>query len=99
MSGEVHHLTRRGTKKSLFVRPIGATTRPDELKMEFAKFGAVRDVHIPVNFKTREPRGFAYIEMEDNEGAANAQAQADGLEFNGVKMTVQFAEGERKSIK
>ena len=51
-----------------------------------------------VNFKTREPRGFAYVEMEDNEGAANAQAQADGLEFNGVKMTVQFAEGERKSI-
>ena len=52
-----------------------------------------------MNFKTREPRGFAYVEMEDNEGAANAQAQADGLEFNGVKMTVQFAEGERKSIK
>ena len=49
MSGEVHHLTRRGTKKSLFVRPIATTTRPDELKMEFAKFGAVRDVHIPGN--------------------------------------------------
>ena len=47
MSGEVHHLTRRGTKKSLFVRPIATTTRPDELKMEFSKFGAVRDVHIP----------------------------------------------------
>ena len=56
-------------------------------------------IKISVNFKTREPRGFAYVEMEDNEGAANAQAQADGLEFNGVKMTVQFAEGERKSIK
>ena len=49
MSGEVHHLTRRGTKKSLFVRPIATTTRPDELKMEFSKFGAVRDVHIPGN--------------------------------------------------
>ena len=49
MSGEVHHLTRRGTRKSLFVRPIATTTRPDELKMEFAKFGAVRDVHIPGN--------------------------------------------------
>ena len=59
---ETHHLTRRGTKKSLFIRPIGIDVRPDELKLEFAKFGTVRDVHIPVCFKTRSPRGFAYVE-------------------------------------
>ena len=35
--------------------------------------------------------------MEDNEGAANAQQKADGTIMNGKKITVAFAEGERKS--
>jgi len=48
--------------KSLFVRPIAQNVRPDELKAEFNKFGAVKDVHIPLDFRTRAPRGFAYIE-------------------------------------
>ena len=33
---------RIGTRKSLFVRPITVDTRPDELKMEFNKFGEVK---------------------------------------------------------
>jgi RNA recognition motif-containing protein len=59
---ETHQLTRRGPQRSLFVRPIGPDTRPDELKAEFSLYGNVRDVHIPCDFKTRTPRGFAYVE-------------------------------------
>ena len=36
--------------------------RPDEVKALFGQFGHVRDVHIPIDFNTRQPRGFAYIE-------------------------------------
>jgi len=36
--------------------------RPDEVKAHFAQFGHIRDVHIPIDFNTRKPRGFAYIE-------------------------------------
>merc|ERR1711935_389308 len=88
---------RIGTRKSLFVRPITADTRPDELKLEFAKFGEVVDVHVPCDFKTRTPRGFAYIEFVDDEAAAMAQEKADGMELAGKKLTVKFADGERKS--
>jgi len=35
--------------------------------------------------------------MMDNEGAAVAQQKADGSIMNGKKITVAFAEGERKS--
>ena len=59
---ELHQLTRRGPQRSLFVRPIAPSTRPDELKLEFQKFGKVRDVHVPCDFRTRAPRGFAYVE-------------------------------------
>ena len=60
---ELHQLTRRGPQRSLFVRPIAPSTRPDELKLEFQKFGKVRDVHVPCDFRTRAPRGFAYVEL------------------------------------
>lgn len=36
--------------------------RPDEIKLLFNEYGNVRDVHIPIDFNTRQPRGFAYIE-------------------------------------
>ena len=35
---------------------------PDEIKSEFRKFGDIKDVRIPVDFHTRDPRGFAYVE-------------------------------------
>ena len=37
---------RIGTRKSLFVRPITVDTRPDELKLEFNKFGEVKIVFL-----------------------------------------------------
>ena len=65
--------------------------------MEFQKFGDVVDVHVPCDFKTRTPRGFAYIEFADDDAAATALEKANGMVFNGNQLTVKFAEGERKS--
>ncbi|CAG5103972.1 Oidioi.mRNA.OKI2018_I69.chr1.g1024.t1.cds [Oikopleura dioica] len=64
--------------------------------MEFNKFGAVKDVHIPVDFRTRAPRGFAYIEFETMEDARNGLGM-DGMVINGRKVNVAFAEGDRKT--
>ena len=36
--------------------------RPDEIKGLFSQYGKIRDVHIPIDFNTRQPRGFAYVE-------------------------------------
>ena len=44
-------------------------------------------MHVPCDFKTRTPRGFAYIEFVDDESAARAQQEADGMELNGKKIT------------
>ena len=70
-------MQRRGPNTSLYVRPIDATMRwgkrvslqgltllfrPDEVKELFSQYGHVRDVHIPMDFNTRQPRGFAYLE-------------------------------------
>jgi len=36
--------------------------RIDELKSIFGKYGVVSDVYIPLDYYTRRPRGFAYIQ-------------------------------------
>ena len=43
---------RKGTRKSLFVRPITVDTRPDELKMEFSKFGEVKLTFLIIELHT-----------------------------------------------
>lgn len=36
--------------------------RPEDLRREFGRYGPIVDVYIPVDFYTRRPRGFAYIQ-------------------------------------
>uniref|UniRef100_A0A8D3B8N1 RRM domain-containing protein n=1 Tax=Scophthalmus maximus TaxID=52904 RepID=A0A8D3B8N1_SCOMX len=47
---------------SLFVRNIADESRPEDLRREFGRYGPVVDVYIPLDFYTRLPRGFAYIQ-------------------------------------
>lgn len=36
--------------------------RPEELRSLFGKYGPLSDVYVPVDYYTRRPRGFAYIQ-------------------------------------
>lgn len=36
--------------------------RPEDLRREFGRYGPIVDVYIPLDFYTRRPRGFAYIQ-------------------------------------
>ncbi len=36
--------------------------RPEDLRREFGRYGPVADVYIPLDFYSRRPRGFAYIQ-------------------------------------
>lgn len=36
--------------------------RPEDLRREFGRYGPVTDVYIPLDFYSRRPRGFAYIQ-------------------------------------
>jgi len=48
---------------SLFVRNLNLKIRVDDLKDLFSKYTKVRDVYIPLDHKTGESRGFAFIEF------------------------------------
>uniref|UniRef100_A0AAZ3NWZ6 RRM domain-containing protein n=1 Tax=Oncorhynchus tshawytscha TaxID=74940 RepID=A0AAZ3NWZ6_ONCTS len=52
----------RPPNPSLFIRNISDESRPEELRREFGRYGPIVDVYIPLDFSTRRPRGFAYIQ-------------------------------------
>ncbi|KAL6462347.1 hypothetical protein MHYP_G00287690 [Metynnis hypsauchen] len=52
----------RPPNTSLFIRNISDDSRPEDLRREFGRYGPIVDVYVPVDFYSRRPRGFAYIQ-------------------------------------
>ena len=87
-----------GGNVSLLVRNISFRTTKDELKDAFGRHGDVRDVHLPVDYYTKRPRGFAFVEFVDADGAAAALAALGerGLSLDGRDLSVLYAQQRRK---
>ena len=45
------------------------------------QYGYVRDVYIPLDYYTKEPRGFSYVEFEDPRDAEDAMHELDGYRW------------------
>ncbi|XP_063755549.1 serine/arginine-rich splicing factor 10-like isoform X1 [Eleginops maclovinus] len=87
----------RPPNSSLFVRNISDESRPEDLRREFGRYGPVVDVYIPLDFHTRRPRGFAYIQFEDVRDAEDALHSLDRKWVCGRQIEIQFAQGDRKT--
>lgn len=82
---------------SLLVRNISHRLRPEDLRKEFERYGEVRDVYIPKNFHTKEPKGFAFVEFCSEREADDARRCLDGIRIDGRDLRVVFAQERRKS--
>jgi len=82
---------------SLFIRNVSYETKPEDLRKLFTRYGYVRDVYIPLDYYTREPRGFAYVEFEDARDASDAMEELDGYRLMERELEIVFAEGDRKN--
>ncbi|URE27639.1 hypothetical protein MUK42_16466 [Musa troglodytarum] len=81
---------------SLLVRNIPMSCRPEDLRVPFERFGPVRDVYIPKDYYTGEPRGFAFVEFVDPYDASEAQYHMNRQLFGGREITVVVAAESRK---
>ncbi|XP_068315511.1 serine/arginine-rich SC35-like splicing factor SCL30 isoform X2 [Pyrus communis] len=81
---------------SLLVRNIPLDCRAEELRAPFERYGEVRDVYIPKDYYTGEPRGFAFIQFVDSYEAAEAQYHMNGKIFAGREISVVLAAETRK---
>lgn len=77
--------------KSLFVGNMSFQTTEADLTALFQPFGQVGRIHIVTDRETGRARGFAFVEMPNNEEAAKAIAGLDGKEFGGRNLKVNEA--------
>src|ERR1700733_4480728 len=69
--------------KSLFVGNMSFQTTESDLRTLFEPFGQITRVHMAMDRETGRARGFAFIEMPNDEEAAKAMAGLDGKELGG----------------
>lgn len=75
--------------KNLYVGNLPFNTTSDDLREAFAQFGNVTRVQVVTDRETGRSRGFGFVEME--EGADDAVAKMNGVEFQGRTLTVNEA--------
>ncbi|KAK9289152.1 hypothetical protein L1049_017625 [Liquidambar formosana] len=88
---------RSPASSGLLVRNISLDARPEDLRTPFERFGPVRDVYLPKNYYTREPRGFGFVKFRYAEDAAQAKQQLNHTVIGGREIRIVFAEENRKT--
>jgi RNA recognition motif-containing protein len=76
--------------KSIYVGNIAFDITSEKLRDLFAAHGEVRSVKLISDRYTGKPRGFAFVEMDD-ESAQTAISATDGMEFEGRSLKVNLA--------
>ncbi|KAK7276278.1 hypothetical protein RIF29_17416 [Crotalaria pallida] len=87
---------RESNNGSLLVRNIPLDCRPDELRVPFERFGPVRDVYLPKDYYSGQPRGFAFVQFVDPYDASEAQYHMNRQIFAGREISVVVAAETRK---
>jgi RNA recognition motif-containing protein len=77
--------------KNLFVGNLSFQTTESELTALFKEFGQVTRVHVAMDRETGRARGFAFVEMPNDEEAAKAIAGLNGKDLGGRALKVNEA--------
>jgi RNA recognition motif-containing protein len=77
--------------KNLFVGNMSFQTTEGELQSLFEPFGEVTRVQVMTDRDTGRARGFAFVEMTNDEDAAKAIAALNGKEVGGRALNVNEA--------
>jgi len=76
----------------LYVGNLSFSTTQATIESAFASAGEVREVAMPTDRETGQPRGFAFVTMANAQAANNAIAQLNGLMLDGRSIKVNEAQ-------
>ncbi len=75
----------------IFVGNLSFQSTEDDLRPLFAEFGEVASVQVVKDRETGRARGFAFVEMPNDEEARKAMAALNGRELSGRTLNVNEA--------
>ncbi|XP_022760467.1 serine/arginine-rich SC35-like splicing factor SCL28 [Durio zibethinus] len=81
----------------LLIRNLPLDARPEDLRVPFERYGPVKDVYLPKNYYTGEPRGFGFVKFRYGEDAAEAKQRMNHQVIGGREIRIVFAEENRKT--
>lgn len=82
---------------SLLIRNISPDIVTQDLQVAFGRIGELRDVYIPRDFHSQQPKGFAFIEYATAEMALEARDEMNHFVIKGREIEVVFAQERRKT--
>jgi RNA recognition motif-containing protein len=74
----------------IYVGNLPFSASEDDVRSLFTEYGNVEDVSLVSDRETGRPRGFGFVEM-DNQGANAAIQALDGMEYGGRNLRVNEA--------
>jgi len=79
------------------IRNVTGDISTNDLQHAFGRIGEVRDVYIPRDFHSQQPKGFAFIEYATPQMAAEAREEMDKFLMKGRELEVVYAQEKRKT--
>jgi cold-inducible RNA-binding protein len=77
--------------KNIYVGNLTFDATEDQVRSLFEQYGAVDKVSIITDRDTGQPRGFAFVEMADDDAASKAMDAVNGTNLGGRNLTVNEA--------
>ncbi|RNA02583.1 U1 small nuclear ribonucleo 70 kDa, partial [Brachionus plicatilis] len=68
-------------------------TSESKLRREFEAYGKIRQIKLVHDIKTGKPRGYAFVEYEDENSMHAAYKRADGKKIDGRRVVVDIERG------
>jgi len=88
---------QRNLSASLYVRGLAERVRYEDLKKIFGRYGRLVDITLPLDYYTRDAKGYGFVEYEESRDAEEALHALDRYRLYGRELEVEFARGDRKT--
>jgi len=91
MVRELASMKGEKTMKNIYVGNLTFDATEDQVRSLFEAYGPVEKVSIITDRDTGQPRGFAFVEMADDDAAGKAMEALNGTNLGGRNLTVNEA--------
>lgn len=79
----------------IYLSNLDKEVSESDLQVCFSKYGEIKDIHLPLDKKTKSPKGYAFITFAEEASVKGALAQ-NGKPFLEQILTVEIATDKRQ---
>lgn len=82
---------------SIYIGNLSYEVTKEDLNSVFSEYGSIQRVQLPTDRETGRPRGFAFVEMQNETDETTAIEALDGAEWMGRTLKVNKAKPRENS--